>query len=49
LIHTIWLSDVWRDIWTGLGITVESFAALKLSADSSDAVVWRRCQRENVP
>jgi hypothetical protein len=43
-----WHSDVWRDLWYDLGLTVESFPALGLPYDSSDAVIWRICQREGL-
>ena len=48
IIHTIWLSDAWRDLWNELGLSVESFHTLELSPDSSDAVVWRTCQKEGL-
>ena len=44
----IWASDAWRDVWNALGLAVESFPTLGLSYDSSDAVVWRTCQREQL-
>jgi hypothetical protein len=43
---TIWRSDTWRDLWNDLGITVASLGTLALSRESSDAVIWRTCQRE---
>ncbi len=48
LIHAIWLSDAWRDLWNGLGLSVQRFSALGLSRESSDAVVWRTCQEEQL-
>ena len=27
-IMAIWVSDAWRDLWSGLGLVVESFPAL---------------------
>jgi hypothetical protein len=47
-IASIWVSDSWRDLWRGLGLVMESFPALGLSYDSSDALVWRTCQRERL-
>jgi hypothetical protein len=41
-------SDTWREIWFGLGIAIESFESLGLPANSSDAVIWRTCQREQL-
>ena len=48
VILAIWTSDAWRDLWNGLGLSVESFPTLGLSYDSSDAVIWRTCQREEL-
>jgi hypothetical protein len=48
LIHAIWLSDAWRDLWNDLGLSVLRFSALGLTRDASDAVVWRTCQREQL-
>jgi hypothetical protein len=47
-LHAIWLTDAWRDIWVGLGLSVERFATVGLAVDSSDAIVWRTCQREKL-
>jgi len=47
-ILAVWASDTWRDLWTGLGLSVVSFPALGLSYDSSDALIWRTCQKENL-
>src|SRR3954454_10614685 len=44
----IWTSDAWRDLWSGLGLVMESFPALGLPYDASDAVIWRTCQREGL-
>jgi hypothetical protein len=45
---TIWHSETRRDLWDGLGLSVASLGALALSRDSSDDVVWRMCQREQL-
>ena len=45
---TIWLSETWRDLWDGLGLSVTSLDALALPRESSDAVIWRTCQREKL-
>jgi hypothetical protein len=47
-ILAIWVSDGWRDLWSGLGLVVENFPGLGLSHDASDAVIWRTCQREGL-
>jgi hypothetical protein len=41
-------SDTWRDLWTELGLAVETFASLGLPFDAPDSLIWRRCQREGV-
>jgi hypothetical protein len=48
IIHLIWLSDQWCDLWRALGLRVESFVTLQLAFDSPDALVWRLCQREEL-
>ncbi len=48
LIHAIWLSDSWRDLWNDLGFSVLRFSSVSLARDASDAVVWRTCQREQL-
>ena len=48
IIHAIWLSETWRDLWNGLGLSVESLSTLRLPHDSSDALIWRMCQKENL-
>ena len=45
---SIWTSDAWSDLWSGLGLVMESFPALGLPYDASDAVIWRTCQREGL-
>ncbi len=47
-ISSIWASDAWRDVWESLALVVESFPNLGLPYESSDAVVWRVCQRERL-
>jgi hypothetical protein len=44
----IWSSDEWKGLWNDLGLSVESFSGLGLPRDSSDAVVWRTCQQEDL-
>lgn len=44
----IWTSDVWRDLWYELGLVIQTFPALSLASDASDAVIWRLCQREGL-
>ena len=48
VIHTIWISGTWREIWDGLRLSVESFATLQIPPDSSDVIVWRTCQRHQL-
>ncbi len=45
---SIWTSDYWCDLWISLGLTLESFPNLGLHHDSSDALIWRTCQREGL-
>ena len=47
-ILAVWLSDTWRELWTGLGLSVVSFPALGLSYNASDTLIWRTCQREGL-
>jgi len=47
-ILAIWVSDTWRDLWSGLELAVVSFPALGLSFDASDTLIWRTCQREGL-
>jgi hypothetical protein len=47
-IQSIWNSNVWREIWLGLGLMWESFPSLGLSVEASDALIWRTCQREKL-
>lgn len=44
----IWTSDAWRDLWNDLGLVIQTFPALGLAYDSSDAAIWRLCQREGL-
>jgi hypothetical protein len=47
-ILAIWGSEVWRDLWMGLELSVVSFPAVGLSYNSPDVVIWRTCQRERL-
>jgi hypothetical protein len=47
-ILAIWTSEIWRDLWSALGLTVLSFPSLGLSYSASDAVIWETCQREGL-
>jgi hypothetical protein len=47
-IVSIWTSDTWRELWSELGLTVETFASLGLPFDAPDTLIWRACQRESV-
>jgi hypothetical protein len=48
LIHAIWLSDAWCDLWNDLGLSDLRLPALGLSRESSDAAVWRTSQEEQL-
>jgi len=48
ILQTIWLSETWRQLWIELGLSIESLASVGLSEESSDAVIWRTCQRERL-
>jgi hypothetical protein len=48
IIHAIWLSEVWRELWNSLGLSVESLSTTGLSHESADAMIWRTCQREKL-
>jgi hypothetical protein len=41
LIHALWLSDTWRDLWNDLGFSMQRIPDLGLSRGSPDAVAWR--------
>jgi hypothetical protein len=47
-ILSIWLSESWREIWNGLGLSVRTIPELGLPRESSDAVIWRTCQLEEL-
>jgi hypothetical protein len=47
-ILAIWASDAWRDLWTALGLSVQSFPSLGLPYNASDALIWATCQREGL-
>ncbi len=47
-ILAIWASDDWCDFWNDLKMSVVNFPTLGLPFDSSDALVWRTCQREEL-
>ena len=41
-------SETWQGLWAHLNLPLLSFADLGLTPDSTDAVVWEACQREDV-
>ncbi len=43
-----WQGAAWREIWTGLGLPLETFERLGLPRDCSDATLWRACQEQQV-
>jgi hypothetical protein len=44
----IWLSDMWREFWDDLGLSIQDFESLGLPFDSSDKIVWRTCQEQRL-
>jgi len=38
----------WQELWDELHVEIASFASLGLSADASDAVLWRACQTQDI-
>lgn len=40
--------EYWREIWTGLRLTVHNFESLGLSLDASDREIWLICQSADV-
>jgi hypothetical protein len=50
LLHlgNIWHSETWRELWSGLGIAIESFESLGLPLNASVEVIWRTGQREQL-
>jgi hypothetical protein len=44
----IWLSATWRELWLGLGISMESFETLGFRPDSPDTLIWRSCQEQAI-
>jgi hypothetical protein len=47
-ILAIWAGETWRDFWNDLRLSVANFRALGLAFDSSDAIVWRTCQKKEL-
>jgi hypothetical protein len=48
LLVGFWERPPWREMWTELALSVESFASLGLAPDVNDAELWEVCQRANV-
>jgi hypothetical protein len=48
LLIAIWERSTWREIWTGLGFSVESFASVGISPEIDDAELWEVCQQRNI-
>ncbi|SRR6266446_9917977 len=38
----------WHDLWTALNFKVQTFAALGLSPNAIDVVIWQACQQHEV-
>jgi hypothetical protein len=45
---TLFLSETWRELWAGLGFTVETFESLELPRNAPDLVLWQTCQARQV-
>jgi hypothetical protein len=45
---SIWTSATWGELWLALDWSVATFASLGLSADATDALIWRTCQSESL-
>jgi hypothetical protein len=41
-------SSSWRDLFSDLGVVVETFESLRLSRGANDGEVWQKCQGEGV-
>lgn len=41
-------SDLWKDTWLRLDVTVFTFESLGLSRDATDREVWQMCQEQNI-
>lgn len=41
-------SAEWHEVWQELAVRIESFAHLGVSANSSDAELWRICQAQQI-
>jgi hypothetical protein len=41
-------AEPWADFWNGLRLVFKHFGEVGLSADSSDLIIWRTCQAEEL-
>lgn len=41
-------SAAWDSLWTPLDVQVETFARLGLPTNTTDTVLWRRCQEQGI-
>jgi hypothetical protein len=41
-------SPSWRELWRSLNLPLLTFRDLGLPADASDALIWQRCQEEQL-
>jgi hypothetical protein len=44
----IWLSALWRELWFGLDLSIEDFKSLGLPFDTSDKLIWRIAQEQQL-
>lgn len=44
----IWTSEPWRELWQGIGGSVESFRSLGLRHDMPDSELWLFCQEHQL-
>ncbi|HKI37365.1 MAG TPA: hypothetical protein VKA46_36260 [Gemmataceae bacterium] len=48
IIRLIVEGDYWRDVWTGLALSVYTFADVGLVGKTPDDVIWRLCQQREL-
>lgn len=48
IIHTIWLSDAWRDLWNGLGFSVQTFETVGLPENPPTQSFGKRDRRRSL-
>jgi hypothetical protein len=48
ILVTVLETPAWREPWRSLNLPVRTLRDLGLAPDTSDAVVWQRCQEEQL-